>query len=684
MPRSGAGRGRGWWHIWLPRAGDKGSGWREAAESRGKERCGQRAGLRASAAAAPTAGSCQPPAVPGAGLRRSSSVWQGQLSWALGQAACPAGRAGPCRLPPPVPSLRAARVGSEFKAPTFRGLNPSSPQAPGRLRLTAAWGRQAPLCLSCRGVTPCTHCCHPPGTAALPGRGAPRASPCPWPKGRPAAPYAQGLLLPAPGEDAAQAAGTAQPCTPGRGASSSPRAGGIAGSAGRTGLFPRVPPHCAIRDQPGQSSPREEGWLPRGVSWGQTAASSCPERWQWCWAAGPRVTCPSPAINPAAGAGEPITAGLKSTAGQVPAGRFQPGARAVASASAISPPLRPGVDMTGQMVLAVLLLGELSRPSAGPRLRSIPPRGSRRGVSWGSLLPAAQGGCTARGGVGRGAGVGAAQHTPPLGSAGLCWAPLGSAGHGQPGVQRGSRRAGRLRRLCSAWARNSPVSPQTGAETGVEGQHPSPSGHWHPEGRGERSWRRRWQRGRWGALGQRPGIPSEGRCRGTTLLAPVGPQQGPRAESPDTSPADHVCPLSPAVGAVPRSSRRSQPRCLSRSRDRPSRWLHDCQQLQQRGPAALRLRLRLRRLLRREPVRWVPSAAPRRQRAVELGASGAGPQGGGRTPGCRSPGWVPVPREGAGPQGGPSPALTHRLPTLRVPAALGGAGHPLHLRFRGR
>lgn len=47
--------------------------------------------------------------------------------------------------------------------------------------------------------------------------------------------------------------------------------------------------------------------------------------------------------------------------------------------------------------------------------------------------------------------------------------------------------------------------------------------------------------------------------------------------------------------------------------------------------------------------------------------------------GCRSLVGVQVPKVGAGPRGGPSPALTPRLPILRVPAGLGGAGHPFHL-----
>ncbi|XP_009469779.1 PREDICTED: apical endosomal glycoprotein [Nipponia nippon] len=84
-------------------------------------------------------------------------------------------------------------------------------------------------------------------------------------------------------------------------------------------------------------------------------------------AEGPRVNSPSLAnrlaINPAAGAGKPITAGLKSNAGLVLGSRFQPRARGVASPASPMPLLAPfyprrgpEAEMAGQEVLALLLL----------------------------------------------------------------------------------------------------------------------------------------------------------------------------------------------------------------------------------------------------------------------------------------------------------------------------------------
>lgn len=166
------------------------------------------------------------------------------------------------------------------------------------------------------------------------------------------------------------------------------------------------------------------------VSCGHTAASSPPV--MLCQAAGPCLACPSPAnclaINLAAGAGKPITSGLKSNARQVPGSRFQPWARSVASPAGPVPLPAPfyrhhslEAEMAGQAMLALLLLlGELSANTGvvlqggkGPRcwlLRSVPPR---HGVPWGLLLPPARGGCAVPGGLG--------QIQP---SKTLLWAPL--------------------------------------------------------------------------------------------------------------------------------------------------------------------------------------------------------------------------------------------------------------------
>ncbi|XP_064324526.1 apical endosomal glycoprotein isoform X2 [Phalacrocorax carbo] len=93
------------------------------------------------------------------------------------------------------------------------------------------------------------------------------------------------------------------------------------------------------------------------VSWGRTAVPD----------ARTVVTCPSPAnhltINPAAEAGKLITAGLKSSTGQVLGSRFQPWACSVASLVSPVPLLTlfhpcfgPEVEMARLVVLAFLLL----------------------------------------------------------------------------------------------------------------------------------------------------------------------------------------------------------------------------------------------------------------------------------------------------------------------------------------
>lgn len=210
--------------------------------------------------------------------------------------------------------------------PGVRSLHPVSPCPPTQLPSLARLHHTASPCPAPRARALHTNLCLAP-------------------KGSPTAPYAQRLFVPAVrhGEPGPQRPWQRRRL----------RQGWQHHLLSRKWPFPSpnwcVPPDCASWPRPGHSGTQHlsmvgKGGLKKKGSVGKSSQRSSghvqlPARQLRCWrqrrAAGPRVTCPSPAnhiaINPAAGAGKPITAGLKSNAGQVPGSRFQPGAHGVAS-----------------------------------------------------------------------------------------------------------------------------------------------------------------------------------------------------------------------------------------------------------------------------------------------------------------------------------------------------------------